>query len=71
MWACLGKCVHYINIIATVFTWLNAAAHLYKMTGLNTMATIQGWLISEGGVYCNVIITITATIQKPGKVYSM
>ena len=31
MWACLGKCVHYINVIATVFTWLNAAAHLYKL----------------------------------------
>ena len=31
-----------------------------------TAATIQEWLLFKGGVYCNVIMIVTATIQKSG-----
>ena len=31
-----------------------------------TVATIQGRLLFQGGIYCNVIIIPMATIQKPG-----
>ena len=52
-------------ITSTVFTWLNTVVtirHLCKMT----VATIQGRLLFEGGIYCNVIMIHVATIQKPG-----
>ena len=31
-----------------------------------TAATIQEWLLFKGGIYCNVVMIVTATIQKPG-----
>ena len=37
-------------------------SHLCKMIA----ATIQGRLLLEGDIYCNVIIIATATIQKQG-----
>ena len=52
------------QLVYTIFTWLNATAiisHLCKMTA----ATIQGQLLFEGSVYCNVIMIAMATIQKP------
>ena len=40
-------CTH----VATVFTWLNAAAIINLVTKIDA-ATIQGRLLLEGGVYC-------------------
>ena len=31
-----------------------------------TAATIQEWLLFKGGIYCNVVMIVTATIQKSG-----
>ena len=36
-----------------------------------TVATSQGQLMLEGGVYCNVIIIVVTTIQKPDKVHGI
>ena len=49
------------NKFTTIFTWFNAPAtisHLCKMTA----ATMQGRLLFEGGIYCNVLMITMAII---------
>ena len=36
-----------------------------------TVATIQGRLLFEGGVYCNIIMIAVANIQKSRQFYSI
>jgi len=41
----------FITAIITIFTWLNTTATISPVTKID-VATIQGQLLLEGGVYC-------------------
>ena len=51
----------YIYIYIYIFTWLNTAATISHFCKI-AIATIQGWLLFENGVYCNIIMIVLATI---------
>ena len=53
---CLGWCyfvghAYSLWVLITVFTWLNATATISLVPKIDAV-TIQGRLLSEGGVYC-------------------